>query len=213
MKLEAREEITRALREDVFSGHNKVAGAAEDPRVVADLCFRWWTAATCPTFFMFQDLRSAASERNLMFDPDVHSLLEVLPSRIRNGANFGAQLVRRLDRPASRVPNSNSMLPLCWPPQAHRLSRKCKPILGKVRRLIMGRNHRTTGAWPEKAELYANDTLWSEYIEKVINGDRTFAGEWLDRKRIAECWSSFKRGDREVAEDIERLIQLALLNH
>ena len=85
--------------------------------------------ATLPTYCMFLDLRGAAPERNIMFDPGVHELLELLPSRVRNGANLGAKIIGRLTPRAAWVVNSNTLLPLTFPPVAHRASKRCKPIL------------------------------------------------------------------------------------
>jgi len=146
-----------------------------------------------------------------MFDQDVHSLLEILPSHIRNGANFGARLIRKLDPAASRVLNSNSLLPLCWPPAAHRLSKKCKPVLGKVRRFVMGNTHRTTGAWPEKTALYGTDRLWRDYVEQAIESDHLFGETLFDRDRVRQCWRALAEGAREGAPDLEKLLQLGAL--
>ena len=131
--------------------------------------------------------------------------------QLRNGANFGARLIRKLDPAAGRALNSNSLLPLCWPPLAHKFSKKCKPVLGKVRRLVTGNTHQTTGAWPDKAALYGADPAWHDYVEKVLEGDRLFAEELFDRTRVHECWNALKNGDREVADDIEKLLQLGIL--
>ena len=128
-----------------------------------------------------------------------------------DGANFGARLIRKLDPAASRALNSNSFLPLCWPPKAHQFSKKCKPVLGKVRRFVLGNTHRTTGAWPEKAALYGGDSVWRNYVENVLGSDQSFVETLFDRDRVNECWHALRDGDREVAPDIEKLLQLGLL--
>jgi hypothetical protein len=211
LKPKARDDVKQAMSEDILDLYQQVAEVSADPWIVADHCFRWWGASTLPTFFMFQDLRSVAAERNLMFDPDVHSLLERLPARLRNGANLGARLIRKLDAPASRVANSNSLLPMCWPPMAHKFSKKCKPVLGRMRRLLLGRTHRTTGAWPEKSALYGTDPEWREFIGEVIEGEKSW-GEMLDRDRVRECWQAVLNGSRELAPDLEKVIQLGMLS-
>lgn len=207
-----RAEIEASLYHDMVTNYRNLAAVSVDPWIVGDQCFRWGTAATLPTFFMFHDLRRAAAERNLMFDKDVHDLLETFPSRVRNGANFGARLISRLDPRAGRALNSNSLLPMSWPPVMHKLSKKCKPVLGKVRRFAFGSTHRTTGAWPEKAALYVSDPLWRDYIEKTLEGDALFVDGFFDRDRVRQCWSALVNGDREVAGDIEKLLQLGLLS-
>lgn len=211
LKSEIQAEVKEALAQDVLASWHNVTATSTDGWIVADQCFRWRSAATAPTFFMFQDLRSVAAERNLMFDKDVQSLLETLPSHLRNGANFGARLISKLDPAAGRALNSNSLLPLCWPAGAHKLSKQCRPVFGKVRRLVFGDTHQTMGAWPEKAALYGADPVWRDYVERVIEGNPLVGEEFFDRARVQECWQALRNGDRDAAEDIEKLLQLGIL--
>jgi hypothetical protein len=146
-----------------------------------------------------------------MLDKDVLDLLEVAPASLRNEANFGARLIRRLDPAASRVPNSNTLLPLCWPPAAHALSKKGKPLLGKIRRLIVGNSHRNTGAWPQKSILYATDPVWGDYFDKILANEDLFPEDWFDRGRIRQSWRALLNGDRELAGDIEKLVQFGVM--
>jgi hypothetical protein len=160
---------------------------------------------------MFFDMRGAAAERNLMLDKDVLDLLEIAPASLRNGANFGALLIRRLHPAASRVPNSNSLLPLCWPPAAHALSKKCRPLLGKMRRLIAGDTYRTTTAWQKKAPLYATDPVWRNYFDKILSNDDLFPADLFDRGRVRQSWHAFLNGDHGIAPDIEKLVQFGVM--
>ncbi|MCS7017289.1 MAG: hypothetical protein NZM42_14380, partial [Gemmatales bacterium] len=180
-----------------------------DPWIFGDLCFRWWAVETLPTFAMFLDLRSAARERNLMFDKDVHALLEVLPSPLRNNTNLGARVIKRLCPSAGRVLNSNSLLPACWPPIAHQLSKTCKPVLGRMRRLIYGNTHHTTGAWPNKSALYTTDRMWRLYIKEALLSDQLVASKLFDQDEVRKCFKALEAGHDRVAADVEKLIQLS----
>lgn len=206
-----RVEVETALRQDILERFSTLREIASDPRIVADQFFRWESVATMPTFPMFLDLRGVTRERNLMLDKDVLDLLEIAPSALRNGANFGALVIRQLDPAASRVPNSNSLLPMCWPSSAHTLSKNCKPLLGTIRRLILGRSHRTTGAWPEKSVLYATDPVWRNYFDTILSNTELFPAALFDRDQVRQSWRAFLNGDRRLASDIEKLINFGLM--
>ena len=203
--------VEAALAEDIAARYKALREVSSDPRIVADEFFRWESVGAMPTFMMFLDLRSAAAERNLMLDKDALELLEMAPSGLRNGANFGALLIRRLHRGASRVPNSNSLLPLCYPPFAHALSKKCKPWLGRMRRLMVGDSYRTTGAWSEKSALYITDPVWRNYFDRILNDGDLFPADLFDRDRLRDCWRTFLNGDRSNASDIEKLVQFGVM--
>ena len=206
-----RGEVEAALLQDLSDRYKSVREVSSDPRVVGDTFFRWESVATLPTFSMFLDLRGAAAERNLMLDKDVLEILEVAPSSLRNGANFGALLIRRMNAAAGRVPNSNSLVPMHWPPTAHTLSKKCKPLLGRMRRMILGDSHRTTGAWPEKSALYATDPVWRNYFDEILRDGDLFPADLFDRARVRESWCALLNGDRAVAGDIEKLVQFGIV--
>ena len=208
-----RGEVETSLSQDIVRRYKSMSGASIDPRIIADQFSRSESAATISSFFMFLDVRSVAAERNLMFDKDVHALLETLPSHLRDGANLGALLVKRLAPRASKVVNSNSLLPICWPLAAHKLSKKCKPIMGKARRFILGDSYRTTGAWPEKAVLYVTDPIWRNYFDKELAGDELFRDDLFDRDRVHGCWRALVNGEREFAGDIEKLVQFGILSN
>jgi hypothetical protein len=211
LKPTIREEVEAALRRDIIERYKTVCEVSTDPLIVGDAFFRWESAGTLPTFTMFLDLRGAAAERNLMLDKDVLDLLEIAPGSLRNSANFGALLIRRLNPPASRVPNSNSLLPLCWPPVTHSLSKKCKPLLGKLRRLMLGDSHLTTGAWPEKSALYARDPVWRDYFDKILSNGEMFPEEFFDPDQVRQSWRELLNGNRDNASDIEKLVQLGVM--
>jgi len=206
-----RREVEAAVVQDILKRYNTLREASSDPWIIGDLFFRWESVGTCPTFSMFLDLRGAAPERNLMLDKDVLDLLEIAPASLRNGANFGALLIRRLDPAASRVPNSNSLLPLCWPPAAHAFSKKCKPLLGGMRRLILGDSYRTTGAWPNKSALYATDPFWRNFFNEVLSNDDLFPEDLFDRSQVRQSWRALLSGDRDLATDVEKLVQFGVL--
>jgi hypothetical protein len=206
-----RAEVENALARDMVKRYETIYEESNDPRILADRFSRSDSAATISTFFMFFDVRSAAAERNIMFDPDVQELLETMPARAREERNLGAQLVKRFCAPAGRVINSNSLLPICWPLSAHKFSKKCKPLLGRARRMVLGRSHKTTGAWPDKASLYVSDPQWRDYVENVINDGDLFPSEIFDHAQVQLAWRDLKDGKRERAGDIEKVLQLGLL--
>jgi hypothetical protein len=95
---------------------------------------------------------------------------------------------------------------------AHKLSKKCKPLLGKARRLVLGDSHRTTGAWPEKAALYVADPLWREQFDGILGREDLFPADLFDRDQVRRCWRDLLAGQRECAGDVEKLVQFALLS-
>ncbi|MCG6537432.1 MAG: hypothetical protein L7F78_22650, partial [Syntrophales bacterium LBB04] len=199
------------LRRDIFGRYTEINQASKDPLIIGDQFLRWESVATIPTFQMFIDLRSVASERSIMFDRDVHELLEVLPSKIRNGANFGAMLVRKLSPSASWVPSSNTLVPLFWSPWFHRFAKECRPILGKLRRLYQGDSFTTTGAWHKKSVLYKGDPQWRGYFEEILCNPDLFGKDIFEPQAISSCWKSFLAGDSKKASDVEKLMHLGVL--
>ena len=208
----ARKEIEESLRIKIENRFEEVCSFAIDPLIAGDLCFRWESVTSLPTFFMFLDLRSTSAERNLMFDRDVHELLEVMPSRVRNGNNLGARVISRLQQKAAWVMNSNSLLPMIWPSGFHKASKRIKPVLGHVRRAVMGRSHLTTGSWPEHSVLYVSDPLWRQCFEKIFENEDLFDSELFDIKAIHRCWEEFKNGHVNRSSDVERLFQIGMLS-
>lgn len=200
-----------ALRRDILERYEEIRSASADPLIVGDQFFRWDSVASMPTFLMVLDLRSVVPERNLMFDRDIHELLEVLPSRIRNGANFGAQLIKKLNPRAAWVPSSNTLLPLFWPPAAHRFAKKCRPILGKARRLLFGKSYLTSGAWHIKSAFYAADPEWHRYCDEMLSDPHLFGSEIFAHKAVVSCWKAFLAGDEGRVADVEKLLHLGTM--
>ncbi|MEI8139848.1 MAG: hypothetical protein WCI03_08275 [bacterium] len=207
VRINAQEELKLRVR----NRFEKLIPCSADPMIVLDQFFRWQSAATIATFSMFLDLRSVGSECNLMFDREVHELLEVLPARIRNKGDFGARLISRLNWRVGWVPNSNSLIPLCFPAGAHRLAKQFKPVLGRLRRQMMGDSHRTTGSWPKKALLYSLDSGWRDTFADLVNEPDALLDQYFDREAIRRCWRDFMRGDVKRAPDLEKLVNLTIL--
>lgn len=208
----ARNEIEDALRSDIGRRFGEVRSLAQDPLIVGDLCFRWESVNTIPTYFMFLDLRRVAAERNLMFDRDVHHLLENLPSNMRDGNNLGAKVIKQLYPSAAWVMNSNSLMPMIFPPAVHKLSKRLKPVFGKIRRNILGKSHRTTGSWPESAVLYTTDPTWRGSFDKIIGNEDLFDAKIFDLSAVRKRWADFHSGRKTNPSDIEKLLQLGLSN-
>jgi hypothetical protein len=213
LKPGVRADIEDAIRREILERYRKVASVSEDPLIVGDYCFRWESAPTLPTFYMFLDLRSTAAERNILFDPDVHELLERLPARMRSDMNLGARLIYRLQPLAGWVPNANSLLPMCWPSAAHKMSRRIKPVFGRLRRALLGDTYRTTGSWPKRSALYLGDAAWRCRFEDTLKNGDWFDPELFDRDAIRGCWQAFVGGDHRRAGDVEKLAQLGLMQN
>jgi hypothetical protein len=213
LKPGVRADIEDAVRREILERYRKVASASEDPLIVGDYCLRWESVPTIPTFYMFLDLRAAAAERNIMFDPGVHELLERLPARMRNNMNLGARLIHRLQPLAGWVPNANSLLPMCWPSAAHKMSRRIKPVFGRLRRALLGDTYRTTGSWPKRSALYLGDAAWRCRFEDTLKNGDGFDEELFDRDAILRCWQAFVGGDHRRAGDVEKLAQLGLMRN
>jgi hypothetical protein len=207
---DVRADVEAGVRREILDRYRRVSSVSQDPLIVGDYCFRWESAGTLPTFFMFGDLRSAAAERNIMFDPAVHDVLERLPSGIRSRHNFGAQVIRRLQPRAAWVPNSNSLLPIWWPTRAHKMSRRIKPVLGRIRRALVGQSHRTTGSWPEHAALYLSHPRWRQLFREVLSNQDLFEDRIFDQDAVTRCWTAFLDGDHRRSADVEKLLQIGL---
>jgi hypothetical protein len=161
---------------------------------------------------MFLDLRSAVAERNIMFDYEVHDLLERLPSCMRNSHNMGALLIKRLAPRAAWVVNSNSLVPMFWPPMLHKASKRFKPLLGTVRRALFGKSYITTGSWQERAPLCLTDSRWRSFMDAILNELEHFDSEIFDRDNVRNSWRSFIAGDLKRLGDVDKLLQIGLLD-
>jgi hypothetical protein len=206
-----RGEVEAALLQDISERYETICDVSSDPCIVGDAFFKRQSIAAAPAYTMFPDLRGAAAERNLILDKDVLNLLEIIPGPLRNDANFSALMIRRLCPAASRIPNSNSLLPLCWPPVAHAFTKKCRSLLGRVRRTIFGHTYRNLGSWQEKAVLYATDPLWRNYFDKILCNDDLFPADLFVRGQVRQSWQAFLNGDRDRASDIEKLVQFGVM--
>jgi hypothetical protein len=205
-----RRDVEEATRRQILERYQQVSAVSTDPLIVGDYFLRWESAPTVPTFYMFLDLRATAAERNIMFDPDVYELLQWLPSSLRHSKNFGARLIHRLQPLAAWMPNSNTLLPLCLPPAAHRLSGRVRPLLGKLRRKLISDSHRTTTSWQKHAVLYVTDPTWRKSFESVLADGDLFDCGLFDMDAIRHCWQAFVDGEPRRAADVEKLVQLGL---
>lgn len=204
----------KALDLAIRQRYEQARNISVDPLVVGDYFFRWQTATCLPTFQMLNDLRSVGPERNLMYDNELHSLLEIMPSSIRSKHNLGARVVNKLYPPAAKVPNANSLLPLVYPLPLHSLAKKMRPMLGKVRRKLFTNTYHTTASWPHLPLLYANNKTWKHKIEEnLFHTKSQLPSEIFDHNQIDKCWSDFCQGDLTLHADIERLLGLAELNN
>lgn len=200
------------LDDSVRARFRRLQPAAADPRILSDLFFRWADASTLPTFQMFLDVRSVGPERNVMHDTEVHSLLEVLPSAIRDSAGFGAGLISELYPAAGLVPDSNTLLPLVVPRPLHRLSKRLRPLLGKARRALGANTYRTTGSWSLLTLLYAVEPLWRTRFESILLNERLFDSRIFNIAEISSAWDAFVAGDHEHYQDIETLLSFGMIS-
>jgi hypothetical protein len=151
-----------------------------------------------------------AAERSLMFDRDVHRLLETMPAGMRDGNNLGASVIYRLQPMAAWAINANSMLPMIFPPVIHKMTRRVKPVLGKVRRFLIGNSHRTSGSWPEHSALYSSDPRWRKCFDDILGREELFDEGIFDIGDIRKCREDFADGRICRQGDIEKLMQLGL---
>jgi hypothetical protein len=116
-----------------------------------------------------------------------------------------------LSRRAAWVPNSNSLLPVCFCAGSHKFAKRCKPVFGKLRRLLIGDSHATTGAWQKKAVLYRDDAEWRKLFTELLCEPDVFWDGVFDHKAVCARWDGFLSGKSPHAYDFERLVQLKLL--
>jgi hypothetical protein len=195
----------------IASRYESVVDVADDPLIVGDYFFRWQNAACIPTFQMFNDVRSAGMERNLMFDKELQQLLEIMPSEIRSSKNLGSKIVHKLCPQAAWVPNANSLLPLHLPLTAHAFAKIMRPKLGKIRRKLFSNNYKTTDSWQHLPLLYSKQPTWKQRIEENLLDNSLLPRDVFDHTAIASCWHHFCDGDISRHGDIERLFGLGEL--
>ena len=201
--------IIEHLNLDILDQYEKHLHISTDPLIIADQILRTGSASTLPTFQMFLDVRSVGCERNLFLDRDIYSLLEILPSKIRNQANFAAKIINAFSPKTALIPNSNTLLPIHWPPPLHKSTKFMKPYIGSIKRKLVSNTHKTSGSWPKKDMLYRYDPEWNKYISKLLcNGD-LFDNHIFDFDVISKFWSEYNNGRLELSSDIERLISIA----
>ncbi|MFT5700541.1 MAG: hypothetical protein ACI8ZB_003415 [Desulforhopalus sp.] len=206
-----RVEAEKQLDENIRCRYRRVTGVSKDPQIVGDFFFRWQTTQCLPTFQMFNDVRSAGPERNLMFDNELHKLLETMPSNIRNSKNLGSKVVHKILPKAAWVPNANSLIPLHFPGQLHSLAEVIKPSLGKIRRKLFSNSYQTTASWPHLPLLYAGNDQWKKRIEERIFDSSLLPKDVFEQQAIEACWKDFCGGDLTLHSDVERLLGLAEL--
>jgi hypothetical protein len=212
IKPKVRLDMEETLKQDIMNRYSRVIEVSTDPWIIADYFFRWGSAATIATFFMFLDVRSAGAERSLMFDKDVQELLETLPSSKRNCSNLGAKIIGKLWPKAAKTVNANSLLPLSWPNNLHSLSKFIRPGFGKMRRFFFDNSYKTTGSFPLRSLLYSRDPEWHNLFESIIINDSLFNEEVFDLRAIKHCWTSFCEGNYTLTNDLEKVIQIGLIN-
>lgn len=211
LKKDFREHADEALKESILTRFNRVSAVTNDPLIAGDYFFRWQTTSCIPTFQMFNDVRSVGPERNLMFDKELHQLLEIMPSSIRSTKNLGARIVHKLCPQAAWVPNANSLIPLHFPLPIHSFSKSIRPQLGKIRRKFFSNSYKTTASWPHLPLLYAGHPSWKKQIEERLFDNSLLPQEIFDPTAIEVCWKSFCEGDLTLHSDVERLFGLAEL--
>lgn len=208
-----REVLEKQLQQDIIDRYNRICLVSEDPLIVSDYFFRWQTVTCLATFQMFNDIRSVGAERNIMFDKELHSLLEIMPSYIRNKSNLGSKIINYLSLNAAILPNSNSLLPLVSPEPFHKMAKSIKPLLGKLRRKLFTNTHHTTGSWSHLPLLYCNNKSWRNLIERRLLDQKSFPSHMFDPLKIEVCWKQFCSGNISLYADIERLLAFSIVNH
>jgi hypothetical protein len=211
-KTDFRTVAEKELRSAIKNRYAEVKHCSTDPLIVGDHFFRWQNTGCLATFQMFNDIRSVASERNLMFDKNLHHLLEIMPSSLRNNSNFGARLIRCLCQGAAVIPNANSMMPLMIPIFLQKLTKKLRPKMGKIRRKIFSDDHRTTASWSHLPMLYARNPAWKNKIVTKLIEENNLPDEIFDKSSVMLTWKKFCNGDVSLFADIEKLIGLAILS-
>jgi hypothetical protein len=209
---EARAEAESELRANIMRRYEEIRDVSPEPRTVADFFISLESPMCNATFFSQLDVRAIGAERSLMSDPGVQELLETMPAAIRDNACFGARLVKTLWPPAARVVNANTLLPLATPYAAQEFARRVRPILGKFRRMLFEDSHKSTESWPHLPMLFSQDAKWRSCIEGVLLNNELFPHDVFDRKAIEQAWESFLGGEMGRHADIEKLLQLGILN-
>lgn len=199
---EAKISLQKSIKDRYFEAKK----VSLDPLIIGDYFFRWQMAPCIATFQMFNDVRISGAERNIMFDREMHQLLEILPSSVRQDKNLGSKVISKLSPISSLVPNANSLLPLSMPDALHKLSKKIRPKLGKIKRSLVSNTYHTTASWPHLPKLYLDDSNWKKRIQQQLLDKRLLPGEIFNRSSIEKHLKDFYEGDISLHTDIERLL-------
>ncbi|TKB24993.1 hypothetical protein FCL47_15190 [Desulfopila sp. IMCC35006] len=211
LKPEFREAAVHELNKDIVTRFRYLLDCSTDSLIIMDQFFRWQNANCLPTYEMLLDVRSAARERNLMFDLQMHELIEILPSSIRNRSNFGSDLIKKLNPGVAKLINSNTLLPLGWHPSLHRLAQQARPWVGRVSRFMKNKEHRNEGSWPSKAYLYRKAPNWRTKIESIISNQSLFPQEIFEQSKIHNILKSLDDGDVSAQYDLERIVSIGII--
>lgn len=208
---DVRQQAYDQLIERTRARAEKSLAFSPEPEACGDHFFRWQRVSCHATFQMFYDVRMAAGERNVMFDQDVHDLLLRMPAKVRDRARIGARVVGRLHKAVARVPDANSLLPPRMPRFLHTLSKRARPVLGKIKRRLLSDTYRTTASWPHIPLLMQRDPTWRQRIEELLFDECVRESGLFDERQLASCWTSFQEGDLTRYSDVEKLLSVATL--
>jgi hypothetical protein len=211
LRPDARELAVQTLRDRIRARFAEACTISSEPAAVGDHFFRWQCASCAATFQMFGDLRSVAPERNLMFDPAVLDLLARMPAAVRATARIGAHVVAKLHPAVALVPDANSLIPPGAPAFLHRLSKRMRPVLGKLRRRLFSDTYRTTASWPHLPLLMRRDPEWRARLEPLLCDGPLAATSCFDADQVRTAWREFLAGDLSRHHDVEKLAGLAVV--
>lgn len=209
---DVRGEVEQQLIDRIEARCSRIVESTGEAAITASQFLDWEAVTAHPTYFNVLDVRSAGMERNLMFESVTHSLLEIMPVEMRDGRNLGARVIKRLCAAAAAVPNANTLLPIVVPRCLGHLVAVTRPWLGKLRRCVFENSYRTTDSWPLLPLLYRDDVVWRGTCEKyLIEEIERFDADIFDRDAIRRCWREFVQHSGAKAQDVERLLEVAIL--
>lgn len=209
----AKKDFSKALKESARS----ILMVSEDPGDRFDTLLRWSDVSTTYTYNMITCLWPLANERNLCFDNDLNDLSLALPSRLRGSGIIHKWILFYLNKKLLFIADANFFLPPFLPNWLKGITKKIRPVLGKIRRGLLGLSGKkvilnTSGSWLLLHEMYRKDTRYKKEIEDVIEKSAVQSNGLLDSDQVKKSWERYLQGEISLNFELEALFSFARVN-
>jgi hypothetical protein len=201
------QESYRAALSDFVSSIRNVSSEPED---CYDTLFRWANVGVTPTFNMITCIWPLAGERNIALDNVLNDASLEIPAGLRGKGILHRWILYHLNKRLVLVPDANTFLPPAVTPKARVITKRVRPWLGRIRRIVKSagtQNARllTSGSWLILHEMYRRDARYRAQIESLIFDGDVFLADIFDHDEIRRTWTQYLEGNIGLHFEIEAL--------